>query len=280
MTLHADDEALMCRIFPSSLGPLAVKWYYKLESASIRNFHQLQKSFRVRFIINEVQPKQADSLWAMQIKPEDTLRTYWARYWECFNLVNDAYNDSMAITAFKMGLHPNSPLRSSLTRRPPKIVWALMKKVEEYCKVENDALRVKARCQTVEAATSGIVQPISVVPSKSPERRSQPKQDKRRDTRRSHDHCSHRANEHYQVDNRCTRHSGKKYTELAEPISKILPKVQHLPFFKWLPKMMGPFDARRQDKRCEYHKHHGHDTNSCYSLKDHLEELVQHGRLT
>ena len=37
MTLHADDEALMCRIFLSSLGPLAVRWYYKLEPASIKS---------------------------------------------------------------------------------------------------------------------------------------------------------------------------------------------------------------------------------------------------
>ncbi|XP_028060634.1 uncharacterized protein LOC114264238 [Camellia sinensis] len=43
--------------------------------------------------------------------------------------------------------------------------------------------------------------------------------------------------------------------------------------------MTEPPDARRQDKRCEYHKDHGHDTNSCYALKDHLEELVQDGRL-
>ena len=62
MTLHADNEALLCRIFLSSLGPLAVRWYYKLEPASIKSFYQLQKSFRARFITNEVQPKQADSL--------------------------------------------------------------------------------------------------------------------------------------------------------------------------------------------------------------------------
>ncbi|GMP38543.1 hypothetical protein CsSME_00009748 [Camellia sinensis var. sinensis] len=80
----------------------------------------------------------------MQILPGETLRAYSARYWECFNLVDDACNDSMAIIAFKMGLHPDSALRSSLTRRPPKIVWGLMKKVEEYYKVEDDALWVKA----------------------------------------------------------------------------------------------------------------------------------------
>ena len=39
-TLHANNEALMCRIFPSSLGPLAVRWYYKLEPALIKSFHQ------------------------------------------------------------------------------------------------------------------------------------------------------------------------------------------------------------------------------------------------
>ncbi|XP_028072456.1 uncharacterized protein LOC114274677 [Camellia sinensis] len=43
--------------------------------------------------------------------------------------------------------------------------------------------------------------------------------------------------------------------------------------------MVGPPDTRRRDKRCEYHKDHGHDTDNCYALKDHLEELAQDGRL-
>ncbi|XP_028100915.1 uncharacterized protein LOC114300228 [Camellia sinensis] len=37
---------------------------------------------------------------------------------------------------------------------------------------------------------------------------------------------------------------------------------------------MGPPDIRRRDRRCEYHKDHGHNTNSCYALKDHLENLL------
>ncbi|XP_028105173.1 uncharacterized protein LOC114304197 [Camellia sinensis] len=43
--------------------------------------------------------------------------------------------------------------------------------------------------------------------------------------------------------------------------------------------MVGPPDTRRWDRRCEYHKDHGHDTDSCYALKDDLEELMQDGRL-
>ncbi|XP_028060680.1 uncharacterized protein LOC114264269 [Camellia sinensis] len=43
--------------------------------------------------------------------------------------------------------------------------------------------------------------------------------------------------------------------------------------------MIGPSDTRCRDRRCEYHKDHGHETDSCYALKDRLEELVQDGRL-
>ncbi|GMP40049.1 hypothetical protein CsSME_00010646 [Camellia sinensis var. sinensis] len=107
----------------------------------------------------------------MQILPRETLRAHSARYWECFNLVDDACNDSMAITAFKMGLHPNSALCSSLTRRPPKKVWGLMKKVKEYCKVEDDALRVKAGHVVNKTTPPEIAQPISSVPPQSPEPR-------------------------------------------------------------------------------------------------------------
>ncbi|XP_028058964.1 uncharacterized protein LOC114262767 [Camellia sinensis] len=258
MMLHANDEALMCRIFPSSLGPLAVRW--------------------ARFITNEVQPKQANSLWVMQIKPEDTLHEYSARYWECFNLVDDACNDSMAISAFKMRLHPDSPLRSLLTRRPPKTVWALMKKVEEYYKVKDDALHVKAGQKALKSALSSLVQSINAVPPSSPELQRRSKRENRRGSRQSNKQCSRHLNEQYQVDSRHPRHSNKKYMELAEPISKILSKVQHLPFFKWPSKMIRPPNTRRRDRRCEYHKDHGHETYSCYALKDHLEELVQDGR--
>ena len=111
----------------------------------------------------------------MQIQSGETLRAYSARYWECFNLVDDACNASMAITAFKMGLHPDSPLRCSLTRRPPKTVWALMKKVEEYCKVEDDALRIKAGQMSNKMAPLEIAKPISSTPPPSLEPRQRAK---------------------------------------------------------------------------------------------------------
>ena len=84
----------------------------------------------------------------------------------------------MAITAFKMGLHPDSALRSSLTRSAPKTVWLFMKKVEEYCKVEDDALQVKVGNVANKTAPSEIAQPLNSVPPQSPEPRHRAKRDK------------------------------------------------------------------------------------------------------
>ncbi|XP_028081828.1 uncharacterized protein LOC114283200 [Camellia sinensis] len=277
MTLHADDEALMCRILPSSLGPLIVRWYYKLEPASIKSFYQLQKSFRARFITNETQPKQADSLWTMKIKYRETLSDYSACYWECFNLVDDDCNNSMAIMAYKMGLHLDSQLRSLLTQSPSKTVYLLMKKVEKYCKVEDDAIWLKVGLQVDESITPVMAQPLIVVP---PER-TLPKRspDTKCQSRRDHRQESRQRNELYQLASRCPQQLEKQYAEFIEPIGKILSKIQHQPFFRWPSKLFRPPNKRQRDQRCEYHKDYGHIINKCYALKDHLEKLVQGGRL-
>ena len=38
MTVHSQDEALMCRVFPSSLGPMSMRWFDGLRTNSISSF--------------------------------------------------------------------------------------------------------------------------------------------------------------------------------------------------------------------------------------------------
>ena len=38
MAVHSKDEALMCKIFPSSLGPMAMRWFDGLKENSIDSF--------------------------------------------------------------------------------------------------------------------------------------------------------------------------------------------------------------------------------------------------
>ena len=41
MTVHSKNETLMCKIFPSSLGPVAIRWFNGLRVGSIDSFKEL-----------------------------------------------------------------------------------------------------------------------------------------------------------------------------------------------------------------------------------------------
>ena len=50
MAVHSKDEALMCKIFPSSLGSVAMRWFNGLRVNSIDSFKKLTRAFGARFI--------------------------------------------------------------------------------------------------------------------------------------------------------------------------------------------------------------------------------------
>ena len=45
MAVHSQDKALLCRLFPSSLGPMPMRWFDGLKTNSISSFKKLTQSF-------------------------------------------------------------------------------------------------------------------------------------------------------------------------------------------------------------------------------------------
>ena len=41
MIIHSKNEALMCKVFPSSLGPMTMRWFDGLRAGSINSFKEL-----------------------------------------------------------------------------------------------------------------------------------------------------------------------------------------------------------------------------------------------
>ena len=68
MAVHASNEALMCKVFPSSLRPVAMRWFDALEEGLIRSFKELTKAFGARFITCSRVPKLVDSLFSMTMR--------------------------------------------------------------------------------------------------------------------------------------------------------------------------------------------------------------------
>uniref|UniRef100_A0A2N9FB44 Integrase catalytic domain-containing protein n=1 Tax=Fagus sylvatica TaxID=28930 RepID=A0A2N9FB44_FAGSY len=82
MALHTSNDPLMCRIFPSSLGEVGLRWFDRLDHRSIRSWQEMSESFTARFITNTRKPKEIDALLALKMKAGETLKSYSARYWE------------------------------------------------------------------------------------------------------------------------------------------------------------------------------------------------------
>ena len=76
MALHAWNEALMCKVFPSSLGPTAMRWFDSLDKGSIHNYEELTKAFGARFLTCSRVSKPIDALLAMCMKEGETLWAY------------------------------------------------------------------------------------------------------------------------------------------------------------------------------------------------------------
>ena len=131
MAIHSQNEALMCKVFPSSLGPVAMRWFDGLREGSIT------RAFRARFVTYSWVPRPLDSLLSMSIQERETLKTYYNKYWEMFNEIDENFDD-VAIRTFKVGLPTEYDLRKSLTRKPVGSVHQLMDCIDEYKRVEED----------------------------------------------------------------------------------------------------------------------------------------------
>ena len=65
MAVYSRNEALMCKVLSSSLGPVAMRWFDGLEEGSINSFRELTRAFRARFVTCSKVPHPLDSLLSM-----------------------------------------------------------------------------------------------------------------------------------------------------------------------------------------------------------------------
>ena len=137
MTVHSKNGALMCKVFPSSLGPVVMRWFDSLGAGSIDSFKELTQAFGSRFITCSRFSWPLDSLLSLSMREGKTLKTYSDKYWEMFNEINGDFDD-VAIKTFKVGLLVEHGLRESLTGKLVTNVRQLIDQIDKYKRVEED----------------------------------------------------------------------------------------------------------------------------------------------
>ncbi|XP_023877205.1 uncharacterized protein LOC136070219 [Quercus suber] len=229
MSLHTHNDALMCKVFPSSLGPTALRWFNGLRKGSVHNFAELIQEFGIRFVTCSRVPQPVDALLSMKIRVGETLRSYVARYWELYNEIGGG-NEKIAASTFRMGLPEDSGLRESLTKKPPEDMRQLMRRIEEYKQLEDDELQSKGKAPVVNRPRQNIYPPRV------------------------------RGNLRIQEPEEPV---GEVNLRFKEPVHRIIDKIKHELYFRWSNKMGGDPSIRNQNLYCTYHKDRGHTTEQC-----------------
>ena len=148
IAIHFKNETLVCKVFPSNLGPMAMRWFNGLGAGFIGSFEELTLAFGSHFITCSRVPRPLDSLLSMSIQEGETLKTYSDRYWEMFNEIGGDFDD-MAIRTFKVGLPIKHDLRKSLTKKLVRSVRRLMDRIDEYKRVEDDQQQGKGKGKVI-----------------------------------------------------------------------------------------------------------------------------------
>ena len=250
MDVHSQDEALLCKVFPSSLGPMPMRWFDGLRTNSISCFKKLTQSFCSRFITCSKVPQPLDSLLSMSMREGESVKAYAERYWEMFNEIDGNF-DEVAIRTFKVGLPPEHGLRKSLTGKPVTSLRQLMDQVDKYKRIEDDQQQGKGKARVI------------------PQERRDFRLDQYNNNRPRRDYVE-------QSGSNSTQAIGAVF---REPVHQVLEKVKNESFFKWPNKMVENLEKRNRNLYCQYHRDHGHTTEDYRSLWDHLDQLVREGKL-
>ncbi|XP_065624849.1 uncharacterized protein LOC136065497 [Quercus suber] len=137
MSLYNQNDALMCKVFPSSLEPTILRWFNGLRKGSIHNSGELIQEFEDQFMTCSWVPQLVDALLSMKMGVGENLLSYASWYWELYNEIGGG-NEKVAASTFRLCLLEDSELRESLTKRPPENIQQLMRRIEEYKRLEDD----------------------------------------------------------------------------------------------------------------------------------------------
>ena len=138
----------MCKVFTSSLGPIAMRWFDGLKEGFIRSFEELTRAFRARVVMCSRVSRPLDSLLSMVMRGIETLKTYSDRYWETFNKIDGAFKD-VAIRIFKVGLPIEHNLRKSLTMKLARSICQLLDHIDKHMRVEEDQTQGKGKAKAL-----------------------------------------------------------------------------------------------------------------------------------
>ncbi|XP_068321615.1 uncharacterized protein [Pyrus communis] len=239
MTLHANNDALMCKIFAMMLQGKVQGWFHTLPPCLIQNFSELSLVFTKEYLSYRLIKKKFDHLFNIKKDLKKSLRIFVKRFKvEKAKIVR--CDDNIACSAFRNGLPADHQLFGELI-------------IGENLSLANFYALHEQLCRAAESTQKKVNdKPLNI--------KSKPG-DKRRDRSLAKGGTS-----------------PKTYTKFLVPISQILRDLKDKPWFKPPPPLRGDTSKMDQTKYYAFHRGPGYTSNDCTIWKRYLKKFVNEGK--
>ncbi|XP_034711355.1 uncharacterized protein LOC117933891 [Vitis riparia] len=250
MTLDIGNDMLLCKVFPASLQGQALSWFHRLPVNSIDNFRDLSKVFVGQYLCSARHKQNISTLQNLKMQENETLREFVKRFGQAVLQV-ESYSMDAILQIFKRSISSGTTFFESLAKKPPTTMDELFRRASKYSMLEDD----------IHATTQQVLVTGQTAKSEVTKNFKAP----------NHPGSSSRGQEE--------RRPSSVRTPLTISYEKLLPIIRNLPGFKWLVPIRSNPSERDRNKRCDYHKDHGHTTKMCISLRCMVEDLLKAGHL-
>ncbi|GKV50051.1 hypothetical protein SLEP1_g56766 [Rubroshorea leprosula] len=247
MRIQNANDAMMCKVFPTTLKSTARRWYHKLPRHSIDSFSQLAKLLSNKFASQREIKRTATELMQVSQKEGESLRDYMQRFNKATLDIGNV-PDTICLSALLHGLKRGRFL-DNLLENPPK-TWNEVNDRSASFILSEDFQLSKRRAD-------------------DKPNRGQEQQPRREEKKKQ------KVGEQWGKPTEFPKYAS--YIPLTLPRSQILAQIQH--WVRRPPPPLHDFPRVNKSKHCDYHRVYGHNTEDCQHLKDELEFLARNGKL-
>ncbi|RVX12536.1 hypothetical protein CK203_011636 [Vitis vinifera] len=186
------------------------------------------------------------------MQENESLREFVKRFVQVMLQV-EAYSMNVVLQIFKRNICPGTPFFESLAKKPPTTMDDLFRRASKYSMLKYD---VRAASQQIlvagQASRSGAERSVKLSDRPRPSGRRQEEQ---------------------------SRPKLPPLTPLSISYEKFFPMIQDMSDFRWPGPLRADPSKRDHSKKCDYHKKHGHTTETCRNLHYLVEKLIRAGHL-
>ncbi|GKV31653.1 hypothetical protein SLEP1_g40325 [Rubroshorea leprosula] len=259
------SDALMCKIFPSTLQGNARTWYYSLPPRSINSYTKMASAFATKFSSRRLIKKTTSELMRVKQRDGESLKNLMSRFNDAVLEVN-SFDQAVGITTVISGLS-HERFRDSLLKHP----------ANTFNEVNDRSLKF------ITAEEYALSQNLTPIKSQHPDWRDENSNRKQMKTTQNRGPMSTSTLRFGKPNSAPPQQPAGKtpvnWTPFNLQRSQIFMQIKNKMNLRRPGPMRTAAATRDHIRYCDFHQDHGHTTEQCNSLRSELESLTQKGML-